>query len=85
MGVASGYGEQEVGVASGSGWNLWVWLLGVVMFYIIILYLFWALASECKISLEFFPLVLAYPQTDSEVRLQWPTRSAADRYASETL
>ena len=29
MGVASGYGEQEVGVASGSGWNLWVWLLGV--------------------------------------------------------
>ena len=30
MGVASGRGEQEVGVASGSGWNLWVWLLGVV-------------------------------------------------------
>ena len=28
MGVASGCGEQ-VGVASGSGWNLWVWLLGV--------------------------------------------------------
>ena len=26
-----GYGEQEVGVASGSGWNLWVWLLGVVV------------------------------------------------------
>ena len=23
MGVASGCGEQEVGVASGSGWNLW--------------------------------------------------------------
>ena len=23
-------GEQEVGVASGSGWNIWVWLLGVV-------------------------------------------------------
>ena len=22
-------GEQEAGVASGSGWNLWVWLLGV--------------------------------------------------------
>ena len=21
-----GCGEQEVGVASGSGWNLWVWL-----------------------------------------------------------
>ena len=25
-----GCGEQEAGVASGSGWNLWVWLLGVV-------------------------------------------------------
>ena len=31
MGLASGCGEQEVGVASGSGWNLWVWLLGVVV------------------------------------------------------
>ena len=31
MGVASGCGEQEVGVASGSVWNLWVWLLGVVL------------------------------------------------------
>ena len=31
MGVASGCGEQEVGVASGSGWNLWVWLLGLVL------------------------------------------------------
>ena len=31
MGVASGCGEQEVGVASGSGWSLWVWLLGVVV------------------------------------------------------
>ena len=30
-GVASGCGGQEVGVASGSGWNLWVWLLGVVV------------------------------------------------------
>ena len=28
MGVASGCGEQEVGVASGSGWNLWMWLAG---------------------------------------------------------
>ena len=24
MGVASGCGEQEAGVASGRGWNLWV-------------------------------------------------------------
>ena len=31
MGVASRFGEQEVDVASGSGWNLWVWLLGVVV------------------------------------------------------
>ena len=31
MGVASGCGQQEVGVASGSGWNLWLWLLGVVV------------------------------------------------------
>ena len=31
MGVASGCSEQEVGVASGSGWNLWVWVLGVVV------------------------------------------------------
>ena len=31
MGLASGCGEQEVGVASGSVWNLWVWLLGVVV------------------------------------------------------
>ena len=31
MGVASGCSEQEVGVASGKGWNLWVWLLGVVV------------------------------------------------------
>ena len=35
MGVASGCGEEEVGVASGSGWNLCVWLLGeVVRWYI---------------------------------------------------
>ena len=27
MGVASGRGYQEVGVAS--GWNLWVWLPGI--------------------------------------------------------
>ena len=31
MGVASGCGEQEACVVSGSGWNLWVWLLGVVI------------------------------------------------------
>ena len=31
MGVASECGEQEAGVASRSGRNLWVWLLGVVV------------------------------------------------------
>ena len=31
MYVASGCGEQEVGVASWSGWNLWMWLVGVVV------------------------------------------------------
>ena len=31
MGVASGCGCKEVGMASGSGWNIWVWLLGVVV------------------------------------------------------
>ena len=31
MGVASGCGEEEVDVASGSGWNLCVWLLGEVV------------------------------------------------------
>ena len=31
MDVVSGCGEQEVGVAIGSRWNLWVWLLGVVL------------------------------------------------------
>ena len=31
MGVDSVCGEQEVGVVRGSGWNLWVWLVGVVV------------------------------------------------------
>ena len=31
MSVVSGCGEQEADVASGSGWNLWVWLVGVVV------------------------------------------------------
>ena len=32
VGVASEHGEQEAGEASWSGWNLWVWLLGVYRF-----------------------------------------------------
>ena len=31
MGVASGCCDEEAGVASGSGWNLRVWLQGVVV------------------------------------------------------
>ena len=54
-GVASGCGEQEVGVASGSGWNLWVWLLGVVvrryidfiiLLILLLLYLFFFTAAS---------------------------------------
>ena len=48
-----GCGEQEVGVASGSGWNLWVWLLGVVVrryieYYLslLLLYLFFFAAAS---------------------------------------
>ena len=47
MGVASGCGEQ-VGVASGSGWNLWVWPLGVVLRrYIDFLLLLIPIYSSC--------------------------------------
>ena len=31
MGMASRCGEQEAGVASVSGWNLWMWLLLVAV------------------------------------------------------
>ena len=52
MGVASGCDEQEAGVASGSGWNLWVWLVGVVVrmyidfIILLILYLFFFTAAS---------------------------------------
>ena len=61
-----GCGEQEVGVASGSGWNLWVWLLGVVVRrYIDFLILLIPIYSSCICSflqhsfffLTFFVLV----------------------------
>ena len=59
MGVASGCGEQEVGVASGSGWNLWVWLLGVVLrryidFLILLIPTPLVSALFCSSSLLFF-------------------------------
>ena len=50
MGVASGCGEQEVGVASGSGWNLWVWLLGVVLRRYIIMWCVYNLYTQSKDS-----------------------------------
>ena len=53
MGVASGCGEQEAGLASGSGWNLWVWLVGVVIrrLYISSYYLSYSLSySSCICS-----------------------------------
>ena len=53
MGVASGCSEQEAGVASGSGWKLWVWLLGVVvrryidfLILLTLLYLFFFTAAS---------------------------------------
>ena len=55
MGVASGCGEQEAGVASESGWNLWVWLLGMVvqryidlliLHILLLLYLFFFAATS---------------------------------------
>ena len=50
-----GCGEQEAGVGSGSGWNLWVWLLGVVVrryidssyyLFLLLLYLFFFTAAS---------------------------------------
>ena len=61
MGVASRCGEQEVGVASGSSWNLWVWLLGVVVrryidfliyLSLLLLYLFFIAASLLFVHLK---------------------------------
>ena len=66
LGVASGCGEQEAGVASGSGWNLWVWLLGVVVRRFLILLIPTPLVSVlfcssiptfCSFKKSFFVLV----------------------------
>ena len=52
VGGMYGCGEQEVGVASGSGWNLWVWLLGVVVrryidfLILLLLYLYFFAAAS---------------------------------------
>ena len=67
-----GCGEQEVGVASGSGWNLWVWLLGVVLrryidFLILLIptplvsVLFYSsIPTFCSFFLMFFVLYILY-------------------------
>ena len=67
MGVASGCGEQEAGVASGSGWNLWVWLLGVVVrryidfLILLILYLFLFAASLLFVHfVKYFSFLFQY-------------------------
>ena len=69
MGVASGRGEQEAGVASGSRWNLWMWLLPVVvrryidfiiLLTLLLLYLFFFTAASllfCSFLKMFFVLV----------------------------
>ena len=66
MGVASGCGEQEVGVASGSGWNLWVWLLGVVVRrYIDFLIL---LIPTPLVSVLFYSSIIIYSAGHQESR-----------------
>ena len=61
MCVASGCGEQEVGVASGSGWNLWVWLLGVVvMKYIDFLILYLSLFLLYLLFLQSIPTFCSF-------------------------
>ena len=65
MGVASGCGEQEVGVASGSEWNLQVWLLGVVVkryidFLILIPTLFFFAADVFCSFLKCFSFLFQY-------------------------
>ena len=57
MGVASGCGEQEVGVASGSGWNLWVWLLGVVVRR----YIIYLLTTTPSSIIDFLILLIPTP------------------------
>ena len=64
MGVASGCGEQEAGVANGSGWNLWLWLLGVVVIphttypYSLVSVLFYSsIPTFCSLKKMFFILV----------------------------
>ena len=85
MGVASGCGEQEVGVASGSGWNLWVWLLGVVVrryidFLILLIptplvsVLFYSsIPTFCSFKKMFFYIYICWAQS-MDLRNPWIAR-----------
>ena len=67
MGVASGCGEQEVGVASGSGWNLWVWLLGVdLRKYIDFLIL---LIPTPRVSVLFATVIIIYNRVNGNIAM----------------
>ena len=59
MDVASGYGEQDVGVASGSGWNLWVWRQ--ISSYYLSLFLFVSVIFKCfSFFFQYFFLIKFY-------------------------
>ena len=61
IGVASGCGEQEAGIASRSGWKIWVWLVGVVVrwsSYYISLLLFVIFAAVSLLFVHFFYVFL---------------------------
>ena len=57
-----GCGEQEVGVASGSWWNLWVWLVGVIVRRYIDLYLFF-FAAASLLFVHFFYVCCSFIYT----------------------
>ena len=64
MGVARGCGEQEAGVASGSGWNLWVWLEGVDVYmdflilliptHLVSVFFYSSIPTFCSFKKKFF-------------------------------
>ena len=80
-----GCGEQEAGVASGSGWNLWVWLLGVVVRRYIDFLILLIPYSSC-IYLFFLPqhpscfsfFIIIY-NSEASLVPQTPIRAHADR------
>ena len=74
MGVSSGCGEQEAGVASGRGWNLWVWLKGGIYIDFLILliptplvYICSFLQQHCYFLFIFF-VIIYLSSTIAEMR-----------------